>query len=77
MNDQHVIIVRANLTDLKGEISVDLGSLSPSIASLVLYYASMALEQQPGPMVTMIHNDVVVAELDSNEINIPVDDDDE
>lgn len=58
---QHVIIVRADLTSNPGGLKVDIGTMSPTVAALVLQRAVDALEIQPEPVVTIIHDDVEIA----------------
>lgn len=65
---EHLIIVRVNLTDQTCPISVDVGTLNPTIASGILYQASVVLDAQRGPVVTIIYGDEVLDVVDVSMI---------
>lgn len=71
---EHVIIVRADLTEPTALVKVDVGTLAPFVAAGLLYQASMALDLQPGPIVSVIYDDEVIAEIDPNSEEAIADD---
>lgn len=52
--DERTIIITADLHDIGGGVTVDLGSLAPHIASAILRAAADDLERYE-PIVTVVH----------------------
>ena len=73
---EHAIIVRVDLGANPGGIRVDIGNLSPAVAAICLARAVDALELQPEPIVTLVHDDVEIATVEDVAFFALDDDDD-
>jgi hypothetical protein len=57
---EHLIIVRCDLGSEVGGVKVDIGTLSPFVAALVLEQAADACAAVGDPLVAVIHNDAEI-----------------
>ena len=76
MTTEHAIIVRCDIGANPGGIRVDIGNLSPAVAAICLTRAADALELQPEPIVTIVHDDQEIAVVEDTAF-FTLDDDDE
>lgn len=75
---EHTIIVMVDLTSNPGGVKVDVGNLSPAVAALCLQRAVDALEIQPEPIVTIVHdNEEIAVTADVNVWSYDGEDDDD
>lgn len=61
---EHAIIVRCDIGGNPGHLTVDIGNLSPAVAAILLARAVDALEIQPEPIVTLVHDDQEIATVE-------------